>query len=32
MVEAFNASFQKIQWIVLAYLFTPLIASVGRAR
>src|SRR3954465_11223798 len=32
LAEAFNASFQKVQWIVLAYLLasTTLIVSVGR--
>jgi EmrB/QacA subfamily drug resistance transporter len=32
LVEAFNASFQQVQWVVLAYLLaiTTLIVSVGR--
>ncbi|TIY01788.1 MAG: MFS transporter, partial [Mesorhizobium sp.] len=32
LAQAFNASFQEVQWIVLAYLLaiTTLIVSVGR--
>jgi MFS family permease len=32
MAQAFNASFQEVQWVVLAYLLaiTTLIVSVGR--
>jgi MFS family permease len=32
LAQAFNASFQQVQWVVLAYLLaiTTLIVSVGR--